>query len=338
MLTVKCYVLIDKNLEFLKALNANALKGVVLSYLVREGRVILGVGASHQDIARWACENVMMRVKSSSWRVYKSTHKASIQDPEIRSEVGEIYKEKGMLAKGQKRSIRPSKRKKTISESDTQKLMKELKRYAKSPWAKSVRIWFTAIKATGLRPSEFRYATIIKINEKPWLRVKNAKTITSIAAGERHRELEELHGRNRGIYRNVPLEHHDQNTLDIVNAQCITATKMAEAGQDVYDGYYNGVRNCLGNAVRNLWGVTGKRVSLYTARHTYKDQMQAKLKKEGYTNTQVEILIAALMGHGSKKTQYAYGVGDEELIEHEFTMSVDGLMTDERDLLKNIVS
>jgi hypothetical protein len=307
-----------------------------VSSLVKQGRDALGVNASHLDIAKWACESVKMRVKYNSWCAYKSSHKAVIEDPLKRAEVEKYYKENSKNEPGQRRERRPSKRLKSISEDKFLALMSELKREKYNQWAKPARIWFTAMINTGIRPMESIGAEIISLDQKAWLRVKNAKTISATNDIANRGEVSEQQGRNRGIYRNIPIEHLSTNERNIVSAQIAIATKMHSEG--IYDDYYHGVRAVLSRASRALWPQVPKAPSLYTARHTFKDRTQSRLLNSGYSTNEVEILIAAMMGHGSRKTQYCYGINDEELIEKETVMAIQGLFNARDAILKNIIS
>jgi hypothetical protein len=301
--------------------------------LIRRCSRHLGRSPSHEEVAEWACENVRMSVKRGSWAVYRSSHLSMIDDEDLKLSVSKIYAEKGRNKGGERREKMPSKRRKDLSEKDLSKLVSELKRGKYPQWGKGAIIWLIAGVNSGLRPGEWRQSEIVKVNNKNHIRVKNSKLINFDSSSV---DAVDMDGRNRTLYRNVPIHHLPENTQQLISVQSQTSRAMMEKG--LHDAFYAGVRKTINRAAHSVWPEEKKAVSLYTARHAYKDRVWSQLGKMGLSTPQIEVITAVLMGQGSKKTQYAYGVGDEDSGHQEEIMAIESLDGEAKIMLGEAIS
>lgn len=301
--------------------------------VVRAASTALGRDVTHLEAARWACENLKMHVKGASWAVYKSAHLAQISSQDEKDAVREIYLSFGKNKPGERRQRTPGKRQKSWPLVEQNELLNELKRPSYSRWGLSSRLWIVAGKATGCRPIEWLESRIVTIEGSPFLRVKNAKLISWDSSV---RDIIETQGRNAILYRNIPLSHLTAEAMEYVGAQAAMAQKMAKDG--LYDAYYEGVRKTIARAGKALWPARTVVPSLYTARHVYRDELTIRLRAQGFSTEETDILVSVILGHGSRKTKYAYGVGSDELSESSGEMSVGQLSSHVKVLLKQSVS
>ncbi len=165
---------------------------------------------------------------------------------------------------------------KSISSSDFHHLAVWLQNHG-GRWDDLAGTWLYWSTVTGLRPVEWRNATL-RANPTSWaLVVQNAKHTQGRA-----------HGEDRTIYLQVDVE--EAHAL-----QC-----FLDAVQRDYEKAYQGCRLALHRATKALWPRKTRYPTLYTGRH----QFSANAKFSGLTPEQ----IAALMGHAVTNThQTHYG-------------------------------
>lgn len=290
----------------------------------------LGRTVSNLDAAKWAWDNLRSEVKGASWRVYVSRHLADISAEAERNACRELYRSLRKSSPPIRRKRTESKRKKAISDDDYNAILNELKRgdVGDERTNKLCRIWLTAGINTGLRPIEWVDATIITIENQEFLRCKNAKIITWDLC---KRDLAKQ-GRIRAAYRVIPIEHLTDTAKTCVKALAVTATQAAESNKFKY--LYDKIRQRIGKANDSLWPDAKKRLTLYSARHSFRDRFRASLLEDGKTTSQADLLLSVVMGHGSKSTQYAYGEDSENGgVERERSIAVDGLLNQKNVLI-----
>lgn len=146
-------------------------------------------------------------------------------------------------------------------------------------WIKPSLIWMTANILVGLRPTEWRYAELLK-NEKHQLvlRVVNAKNSNN---------------RAHGICRHIDCKDLASVELDLLNRQLSIA--FSNSLSDIsWQNYYEGCRKSIHKITRKYLSERQKYPTLYSTRH----QFAANAKSSGMTKAE----IAALMGHASDQT------------------------------------
>ena len=296
--------------------------GFSLNPIRKQAERALGYGVSEEDAAKWACSTLQRRVSGGSWRTYKSRHLAEIQDDDVCSRVRKIYATDGRLQPGERRPRRKSKREKSLTNDREETLFKELRKPGYTQWAYVARMWLRATKLTGLRPVEWRSASVVSIDGHPCLRCKNAKVVkwdffTESSAAARDQ------GRVTAIYRNIPIGHLRQEDQSLIAAMAAWAGKVNSLGE--FDSSYSAVRGVVYRAAKMLWPGDDTIISLYSARHAFRDGLSVQLSAGGYTPAQAKILTAVLMGHGSTETQYAYGIGSEETVSTSSVMAIQHL-------------
>lgn len=294
----------------------------MLSTIVRAAQEFYGRKVSHQEAAEYAWNNIRMKVKSDSWRVYKSRHLASTETIEERELVANIYSElKSKNSDKTRRKRTKSRRRKSLSSSEYNEIMQELMRpvIADEHTRKITRMWVTATLYTGLRPSEWRETTVINLGGDEYLKVRNSKVV------EWEFKSEDLarQGRIRASFRIIPIAHLPEREIQVIKALSNLAREASSSGD--FTGVYDRVRLALSRSVRNLWPAQEKRPTLYTARHAFRDSFEARMRQSGHSTVETELLVSVVLGHGSTTTKYAYGVADEEPILAERAIAVDGL-------------
>lgn len=147
-------------------------------------------------------------------------------------------------------------------------------------------LWLTVGIETGLRPFEWFDASLIDIDGRPFLRVKNAKNTNGRANGDyRHLNLEDMPPSDRQFI---------QAQLQVVQAIKLSVQNDPEQGQKKFNSYYSSCRRRLNVVVRRLWPDRDKYPSLYSLRH----QFIANAKAEGFSLEE----IAAMCGQASAET------------------------------------
>lgn len=140
-------------------------------------------------------------------------------------------------------------------------------------WIKQAMRWMLINILVGLRPCEWRNATINKVNEKLTLVVKNAKHTFQRSNGEaRHLDISGLRAIELRWIR-MHLRCIDEFVRDDVKWQ----------------QYYEAIRKTIRRVMRKLLPDMKKYPSLYSTRH----QFAANAKFAGFSKTEV----AALLGH-----------------------------------------
>ncbi|MGP4943174.1 hypothetical protein [Pseudoalteromonas nigrifaciens] len=189
-------------------------------------------------------------------------------------------------------NLTSSRKKKSISESELNKLRKFLiasgGRENAPTYDKALMCIFNGSIATGLRPVEWSTATVLDESPEgvnlvpPILKVKNAKS---------------TNGRSYGPYRYLGLSSLSELNIKFVQlAVNLCAEPVNMKGESItFDVFYKNCRDRFYYVVDQVFKKpSGQRITLYTARH----QFIANLKKAGYPLEE----IACLVGHGNDLT------------------------------------
>jgi len=163
----------------------------------------------------------------------------------------------------------PQQKAKWLPADDWRTLFNALLR-GKGEWAYPTFCWLMASLATGLRPCEWRDATVVAGK----LRVNSAKT---------------THGRSHGATRTIDLTN---SPMELRQVERFIGLVQA-TGKDRFRDMYNGVRNHLRKVARREFPGREKFVTLYTARHVFAARAKSTFGREW---------VAALMGHGALET------------------------------------
>lgn len=154
----------------------------------------------------------------------------------------------------------------------------------KGKWIKAALIWMLANILVGLRPSEWRSASLTVAGGKFILVVVNGKN---------------TNGRAHGLLRHINVTNLEPQDLNWVKLQ-LQAVRQYVKNDATWEGYYGGVRKTIHKITRKFLSKRDKHMSLYSARH----QFSANAKSIGMSKVEV----AALMGHAVDGTAgFHYG-------------------------------
>lgn len=230
-------------------------------------------------------------ITKSSWTSYRAALIYSLQNQKVflsnysnHDALQQILNLKGLFPKKRSESNASSRKKYKHLPLKTYNNLKLQLQKGTSRYDHVLYHWLRATRATGLRPIEW---TTLKI--KPDKTFKPVK-FTLVINNAKHTN-DRSFGKQRTIY--------IQSTNQIINSIIITWKTITEiykdGGLDAHNKFYKGCRDRL-LYVNSKIGCGGskKRITLYSARHQFKADMQY----QGKTNEQ----IAALMGHGSIAT------------------------------------
>lgn len=174
------------------------------------------------------------------------------------------------------RGATSSQKSKHFSDNEFNLFLIEIKK-VKWKWGVFAAIWIAANRLVGLRPSEWRTASLIE-GSRIILEVNNGKQGNDRANGElRHIDVTDL----------------QKGEIDLIKRQLTFVKKFAKEDEN-WDDYYDGVRQVIYRIVRRVNNNRRKFPSLYSTRH----QFAADAKSSGMSLAQV----AALMGHASDRT------------------------------------
>jgi hypothetical protein len=145
-------------------------------------------------------------------------------------------------------------------------------------WLKQALIWMLANIVVGLRPIEWKQATLREHEGDIELVINNAKN---------------TNGRANGDVRHINLSNLTESELRLVRNQ-LDASSKNNSSDYIWNDYYNGIRKTLHRLARATFKNQRKYPTLYSSRH----QFCANAKSVGMTKTEV----AALMGHAVDDT------------------------------------
>lgn len=229
----------------------------------------------------------------NTWKQYKNAfiaHFQQFRDPiadEAVAMLSQIYSSGG-LKRGTKTSSTKLKR---FPLKDLHQLRQALDK-SKSQWATSVQRWIDVGILTGLRPQEWRLATMGQAEGEDALIVQNGK---------------HSNGRTFGPQRSIILSLISPDEKSMIAEHIRLVKEWDDAGQ--YQHFYSSCSSTLNQSARRRWPKRSKYPTLYSCRH----QFSANAKASGLTRFE----IAALMGHLSPETagiHYGRKLAGQEMI------------------------
>jgi len=228
-------------------------------------------------LANWMVANLRHSVSPGSWRVYRAAIRHVCKD---NTEVAGLMQVKGVRRTSGSSRRTSAMRKKGVDASERVKVGAWLRENAPT-WGRVAALWLDTTAMTGLRPSEWRSASLKEYQGVWYLRVaENGKS----GAGNQALALPAKRARNGRV---ISLAHLASHEIEQIRKQLLVVASMLEFER--WDTYYNACRNALYNATRAVFPGQNKTVSLYSARH----QFAAHLKEADVD----PVLGARLMGH-----------------------------------------
>lgn len=249
------------------------------------------VGLSLLNTSIWACKFWSKTINNKSWRNYRASLKFTAELYLLEGKIDQntfqrICSALDLTTGGAKEDLElrtSAKKQKSLSIKDLKKIDKELSK-SKSIWGLATRLWLRAGILTGLRPIEWRKATLVKTAANIVLEVKNAKNTNSRANGEE---------------RHLNLNHLSSEDIKIIENHLKIVAEFKES-RSSWNNFYNGCSNLLREKNKKAFPTKTRRPTLYSSRH----QFSANSKASGCSPEEV----AALMGHASDLTaQMTYG-------------------------------
>lgn len=224
-------------------------------------------------------------LNARSWRQYKSSVIYYLEihsDQNVAKDAIEYLKDITAIGLPNKSHKTSGVKMKKITKEDWLKLEKYLNdNFHKIKWAAELRDWLRATIITGLRPIEWKDASINKINGVYILTIKNAKN---------------TNGRSNGEYRNLLLDNiSEENLYTVLSHLNNVKTHIAK---NKYESFYQACSITMRQAFRACWPRKINRITLYSARH----QFSANAKASNLSKAEV----AALMGHNIDETAIAH--------------------------------
>lgn len=244
------------------------------------------------NLVQWV-KDVTSKIGMRAWTSYRAAliwginnHKVELDGTPIENQITILTNSENINCIKKKDSTQTTRlRYKNIPEKIYQKLQ-IIMNNSSSNYDKYLKYCFEATIMTGLRPSEWKTLQISKINTRDGatvhlLKVKNGKA---------------SQGRTFGKYRTLLVKASSTDIDIICKTNNIAKEIYEKGGIDAWDKF----NTCCIDRLKYLnkrIGQTGKkkRVTLYSARHQFKINMEAREGCNRY-------ILAALMGHGSIAT------------------------------------
>lgn len=295
-----------------------------------------------EDMGEWLFTVKRNDITSDSWRLYRAALLSTVEmNPEIWNRES-LDKLKVRLYEKSDKSMAKKKDKRTaknLTQADLNSLSDELKS-PKRTYGISTLLWFKSSLLTGLRPNEWMGAEIISIENEECLKVKNLKVMEVNFASL----TKETSGRSRFLYRTIPLDGFSTSEKKVIRAwvvhlKTLTATMMERLSmskESAQKALYERCRSTLYSAHQQSCPGAKKGVSLYTARHIFKVNNKQKLIEGGMTQAQADVYMAILMGHGSTKSNYAYGDGVSDT--DASTINIEKLGDEKENFLRRVLT
>jgi integrase len=170
-----------------------------------------------------------------------------------------------------------SQKAKKLSAEDMKLLFQNAKQM-RGKWLKPSLIWMSANIVVGLRPIEWKQATLREHQGYVELVIQNAKN---------------TNGRANGDIRHMNLKNLTESELNSVRFQLAFSAKH-NSSDESWNKFYNGIRKTIHRLSRATFKNQRKYPTLYSSRH----QFSADAKSIGMTKGEV----AALMGHAVDDT------------------------------------
>ncbi|MBE8233635.1 MAG: hypothetical protein HAW67_07845 [Endozoicomonadaceae bacterium] len=237
----------------------------------------------------WMLDNYLNTWLNSSWRVFRASFKQellrALNNNKLSQQDYDIYFNKLTDAKHWKKKNgahhselkTSSQRRKSISSAEFTKIIEYLKKGSKT-YSEATMYWLSSSVQTGLRPSEWEDAELIKIDSAVVLKVINRKT---------------SNGRGIGKTRELDITSYTTQDIEIIQSHLQLVKLWVESG-NTFEKYYKGCAKTLYYACNRIWPNRSKKISLYTGRH----QFTANIKSAGVSHK----ARAGMLGHKTTKT------------------------------------
>jgi hypothetical protein len=239
-------------------------------------------------------EKLLPTLKSASRRQYIASSKALLaqmyasekpsngEEADLKAAIRRIggmqsseYSETVTTRRGRGRTS--SQKSKQIIWDDLRTLARESQQM-RGRWIRPALLWLATNMLVGLRPSEWRFASLDELEGRVTLVVLNAKNTNGRAHGEK---------------RHLDITGLGFKAVMRIRAQIQSASQ--HAGDDVaWNAYYTGCRQTIHQLTRKFLPKLRKYPSLYSSRH----QFAANAKSAGMSKVE----LAALMGHAVDDT------------------------------------
>lgn len=233
-------------------------------------------------------ETLLPDLKPATRRQYLAAIRAllnhlSKQDiPDIKGAIDRAEQMRSMNYNDQRSTKRrkrntSSQKSKTIKFSEIIDLFKKTA-HLKAKWVNPGLMWLAANYFVGLRPIEWRTASLIEEDSKITLVVINAKN---------------TNGRSHGLKRHLDISNLKEPELTIIKEHLKYISNNIN-DMVSWNSYYEGVRHTINRITRKYLPTQSKYPTLYTTRH----QFIANAKSKGMKKNE----IAALAGHAVDET------------------------------------
>jgi hypothetical protein len=305
-----------------------------------------------QDVKRYV-------VGPDTWRLYRNAVASTMEinpekwaDSELQKQVTCLRKLKGQT-NAEARSItgRPKGGSKvvTLKPSQMSELSAALKN-GKHQYGPMTLAWFKACLITGARPNEWGEAQIIKVKSEECLEIKNLKIINYddpvLSHSRETQKTKDSSGRALFQYRTIPLSQFSEDERKFI-VDWVLAYKGIIAGiqevnrstvEEAQKSAFEKARRTMHAVSKYVSDLKGKNITLYTARHMFRTRNKTALLQNGYTEEQASLWLAILMGHGSTKSNYAYGTESEVGNSAESAVGIDSLGEEKAALARQILT
>lgn len=311
------------------------------------------------NFIEWLIDVKRVSVGPDTWRLYRNAVASTMEinqrwnDPEIQQKISVLRKTKGLTKKAaQPITGRPLGGSKVVSLSQDQlsqlaSILKS-KRYQYGPMTLA---WFKSLLITGMRPNEWPDAQIKSNGNEDVLEIKNLKVVDyDDPSLERSRETQRTRdssGRGLFMYRTIPLSQFTENERKFIVEWIGVLKGIVQGIQSISDcsteaaqkAAYQKARRTIYEASRDVSGLgEGKNITLYTARHMFRSRNMTALLQDGYNEEQASMWLAVLMGHGSKKSNYAYGLESDVGGSAAGAIGIESLGEDKAALARQILT
>lgn len=237
---------------------------------------------------RWCVEFHVPTWSSSTWRMCRAGYlmllNASKQQGRMSQEEYDQLHAILFDAKGLKKSERERKtsarRKKNVTAEQIQAIESYVSKKPSLTWGAALVIWLKASVATGLRPNEWRTASLREEDGRLLLTSPNFK----------HNEI-----RSFGPTREIDITGLEPDWQLNVKKQIAIIQAIKDDSETSLDEHYRGCSALLLSINKRLWPRRKFNVNLYTGRHQFSANAKA-------SDSCSEVERAAMMGHKTTKT------------------------------------
>lgn len=240
---------------------------------------------------RWCVHFHVQTWSTSTWRMCRagyvmllnaSKQHGRVSDDEYQTLYKMLFDAKA-LKKDEREKKTSARRKKNITLEQIQKIEDYVRNKPSLRWGTTLVVWLKAAVVTGLRPNEWRGASVRDVDGKFILTSPNFK----------HNEVRSF-GPTRDIdLTDLPSEWKQEVKKQLAFIQAFK--ENGEGGGAGLDWHYKGCSALLLALNKRLWPKRKSNINLYTGRHQFSANAKA-------SESCSELERAALMGHKTTKT------------------------------------